>query len=78
MFPTDGQTRRAKVRGYAVFDYEQSVRALLPSKYSVIERGSDERGDFLLIEGVDDAGWSMGLYVQPRLASASFTCEELE
>lgn len=75
-FPTDGKRRRAIVRGIGVG--RRLVEAYLPADYSVVEEGKDERGDFVIIEGVDKMGWSMGLYVQPRLASACLSCEELE
>lgn len=78
-YPHDGKTRRAKVRGREATEGElaATVAAYLPENYEVVERGTDARGAFVIIQGIDSLGWSMGLYVQPRLASGSMSCEEI-
>jgi hypothetical protein len=63
--------RLATVRGNGIT--LQRVDAFLPGGYGVI--GWDEDGDGVLIEGYDQAGWTMEDYVAPRLASGGMFAE---
>jgi hypothetical protein len=47
---------------------ERDVAAYLPRQYSVL---CEHQGD-VIIEGEDDAGWTLGDYVLPRLASGLY------
>lgn len=71
---TEGQTRCAIVRGRGL----DQVPSYLPSNYRITQTGIDEQGEYVLIEGTDHAGWTLGGYVQPRLASGLYSCEELK
>lgn len=59
-----------------------SIEAYLPSNYRVIFRDlpadkSENRGQ-TVIAGRDDAGWTLGGYVLPRLASGLYFGEEID
>jgi len=51
----------------------ETVRAYLPSNYTARQ---DEAG-VTLIEGTDDAGWTLDGYVIPRLASGMIFATEV-
>lgn len=61
-------TRRAVVKGTGIT--LQSVSAYLPRNYEVM--GWDETGTAVVIEGHDNAGWTLDDYVLPRLASGLY------
>lgn len=64
-------TRKAIVRGKAWSDtpLKTSVETYLPRGFKVTEIGTDEQGDYVIIEGVEHAGWTLDNYVIPRLAT---------
>jgi hypothetical protein len=74
--PKDGDRRQAKVRGYAIT--WQKIAAYLPFNYKIVRMAADEEGLYVLIEGVDNAGWSLDGYVIPRLLSGGWACAEVE
>jgi len=73
----EGQlTRRAKVRmgnGQTAAGLLDAVSAYLPHCYVARVEGDD-----LLIEGVDDHGWTLDGYVIPRLASGLHAAYEID
>jgi len=64
-------TRRAVVRQSVPID---TVRAYLPSNYTA-RPDDDETG--IIIEGTDNAGWTLDGYVIPRLASGMIFAMEV-
>lgn len=59
----------------------ERLERFLPSNYSIVGQ-VDERGTLAgitcyLIEGVDNAGWTLDGYVLPRLASGSIFGKEI-
>lgn len=50
------------------------VAKYLPSNYKVVEA----HDTYVLVVGVDNAGWTLDGYVIPRLASGLFHAEETE
>jgi hypothetical protein len=52
----------------------QVVAKYLPSNYKVVE----VHDTYVLVVGVDNAGWTLDDYVIPRLASGLFRAEETE
>lgn len=69
--------RRALVQGKDL-DADRLAR-YLPANYRVIEElpTPDSRTKAFLIEGEDEAGWTLNAYVIPRLASGLIGCEEV-
>lgn len=51
----------------------ETVRAYLPSNY----RAESNLFDSIIIEGEDDAGWTLDGYVIPRLASGWIMAQEI-
>lgn len=51
----------------------REVQAYMPNNYSAREK----RDGTIIIEGTDVAGWTMGGYVIPRLASGNMRVEEI-
>lgn len=67
----------------------ERLERYLPGNYHVVgpyipgdesDRADDRasRTHSFLIEGEDDAGWTLGAYVIPRLASGLIGCQEVE
>jgi len=54
---------------------ERVVARYLPGNYQVVEDSVDLDGT-VLIEGEDDAGWTLDGYVIPRLLSGFYGCKE--
>lgn len=53
------------------------IENYLPHNYSVLGVLTGDRYDQALIEGTDDAGWTMEDYVIPRLGSGLIGCREI-
>lgn len=68
---TDPHIRHARIHGAE----PETVAAYLPANYKVVG-GSKEDG--VLIEGIDNAGWTLEGYVLPRLASGLYFGKEEE
>jgi len=67
--------RQARVKGLATGrSLSEAVAVYLPSNYRVT--GTDDDGA-VLIEGDDNAGWTLDGYVIPRLASGLYWAEEI-
>jgi len=64
-------TRRAVITHKADLD---TVRAYLPHNYTAERNAFDS----IVIQGTDDAGWTLDGYVIPRLASGWITATEIE
>ena len=54
------------------------VQSYLPSNYSAMEYVGPDGEETIQIRGRDNAGWTMDLYVIPRLASANICAREVE
>lgn len=54
---------------------KETAARYLPANYHVV--CTVDGGKSVLIEGHDDAGWTMDDYVIPRLASGLFHCREI-
>ena len=52
---------------------EEVVGAYLPGNYSAIALDNGE----ILVQGIDNAGWTLDGYVIPRLASGLITAREI-
>lgn len=72
---------------YAIVRNARSLReaeAYLPDNYRVIHEGADEPSfhgrerSLFVIEGRDNAGWTLDRYVIPRYASGLIACEEID
>ena len=58
---------------------QERITAFLPANYDTVGVGTDYDGrDYILIAGFDNAGWTMGDYVLPRLASGLWFGTEVE
>lgn len=71
------QLRYAVVRGkpgFGAADLRSAIEPYLPANYRVV--GPLDDGG-VMIEGVDDAGWTLDDYVIPRLASGLYFAEEI-
>jgi len=69
--------RRAFIYGNDITP--ERIERYLPGNYQVVGNGKDIDGrDFVLIEGEDNAGWTMDDYVLPRLASGLWFGEEID
>lgn len=66
-------TVRGKGWGASLGD---AVAAYLPENYTVYDSGEDDDGSYVRIQGSDVAGWTMGEYVIPRLASGMYWAVE--
>jgi len=75
---TQGPTyREARVKGTGLIHGEElrhSVARYLPANY--LATGLDDEGR-VIVEGQDNAGWTLADYVIPRLASGLYVCEEV-
>lgn len=76
---TETPTRYAQVTGPGIT--EAAVAAYLPAGYEVTGSVETARGDqpgglCVLIEGKDNAGWTLEDYVIPRLASGNYFATE--
>jgi hypothetical protein len=62
-----------------IFANAGAVAPYLPSNYRIVDSdvGADAAGDTTVIEGRDDAGWTLDGYVLPRLASGLIFGEEI-
>ncbi len=76
-------TRRARVsvvgleadsKADTVNDFLDRIKALLPENYKV---GYNSSNGQIIVTGHDVAGWTMDLYVIPRLASGLIFAEEI-
>jgi hypothetical protein len=62
----------------------REAEAYLPSNYRIIHESADEPSfsgrerSLFVIEGEDDAGWTLDSYVIPRYASGLIGCEEID
>lgn len=54
------------------------VENYLPSNYAVIFSGVFEGREVTVIEGQDNAGWTLDGYVLPRLASGLYFGQEID
>jgi len=54
----------------------REVAALLPENYSICYQQGES--SVFVIEGKDDAGWTLDAYVIPRLASGLIWAEEID
>lgn len=62
--------------GHTRTDYSRTVSAYLPSNYRV--RGTEiSEPEYLVIEGEDNAGWTLDGYVIPRLWSGLIAATEI-
>lgn len=68
-------TRKAKIRGHGV-GYAK-IKPYLPDNYRITQLGSDDEGAYVMIEGEDEAGWTLDDYVIPRLASGLWWAKEV-
>lgn len=50
----------------------------LPSNYKVIWSGTYHGDNVVVIEGIDDHGWTMDRYIIPRLGSEMMHCTEID
>lgn len=73
-FPGEQRLRFAVVTGARRVE---EVEAYLPGNYKVLDNRTVNGREIVLVSGSDDAGWTMGGYVQPRLASGLMGCEEI-
>ena len=74
--PTPDPIRRAVVFGAGVTP--DRVAAYLPSAYHIVEHDVVGRdGDSVIIEGTDQAGWTLDDYIIPRLASGLMSATEI-
>jgi hypothetical protein len=65
-----------RVKRYAIiFGDRDRVAQYLPANYAVVDHDLD---DSCIIEGRDDAGWTLDGYVLPRLASGLIFGEEID
>lgn len=70
-------TRTAIVFGRGIT--AERVAAYLPAGYAVVDSDVVGRdGDSVVIEGTDQAGWTLDGYVIPRLASGLMFAEEVD
>lgn len=69
-------TRFAKIRTPA--EDADAVGKFLPGNYRALGAFTDRDGEFVLIAGVDEAGWTLDDYVLPRLATSLFFGEEIK
>jgi hypothetical protein len=79
MMRVDNGSDEAKAR-FAIINNETSidrVRAYLPSNYSARLSQWKDQGTLILIEGVDNAGWTLDGYVIPRLGSGLIFATEV-
>ncbi len=67
-------TRKAIIKGNGIT--LDRVAAFLPSNYEVM--GWDDTGTGVVVEGTDNAGWTMDDYVLPRLASGCLFGTEVD
>jgi hypothetical protein len=78
--------RYALVRGNDAWLTDDVVAAYLPDNYQVVEAFDEEeqlatglhRRTVILIEGRDEAAWTLESYVRPRLESGLMSCEEID
>ena len=57
----------------------ERVAAYLPANYKVVDADITGRtGDTIIIQGTDNAGWTLDGYVLPRLASGLMFGVEVE
>jgi len=75
MRATDGQLRRAVVTDSYEPNLAAKVDRYLPANYEVV--GTTAGGE-VVIEGHDNAGWTLDGYVIPRLLSGNYGCVEVE
>ena len=68
------RTRYAKVPQHNGRPTAQTVAAYLPANYHL---AGYQPADAVLIEGEDNAGWTLDDYVIPRLGSGLIYCEEI-
>ena len=66
---------RALVRGNEIT--EERIAVYMPDNYKVKGMIATARGDAVLIEGTDRAGWTFDDYVKPRLASGLWFAERV-
>ena len=66
-------TRTAIIRRRNWTPEAGTVRAYLPHNYKVVAEGKT----MIVIEGEDDAGWTLDSYVIPRLASGLISAREV-
>ena len=66
--------RVAKIRSKAKSSeaLRDAVAQYLPSNYAAGEHGEDDDGQYVVIAGQDNAGWTLHEYVLPRLASGLY------
>jgi hypothetical protein len=59
----------------------EKIARYLPANYEVISEGVTYEGDkarpFVVIQGADNAGWTLDDYVIPRLASGLYWAKEV-
>jgi hypothetical protein len=67
-------------RNTGIQDFREAVAQYLPANYHVTPRSiTDDYGyEHIVIEGEDDAGWTLDDFVIPRLASGLYFCKEVQ
>ena len=57
---------------------EQRIAAYLPTNYRVVQTVTHDGRRHVLVEGRDQAGWTLNGYVIPRLGSGLLFAQEID